>query len=187
MKKLLMGTMAAAMAVTAFATEENLGNKVAKLPVTANITVGEMTTEASISVKGDLNFGDLKPSMEVGGNQASTAPRKVLVVSKVVGQESTVLPAGQYQYKVSKENRTWAQDGEWAKTTGVDEHSAVFKLNGTGELVSIGDTTYGHPYGVRAEAMEDGLNVYISGDISSSATHGVYTVGANVYVALLDA
>lgn len=183
MKKLLIGTMTAAMAVTAFAST-GTGN-VASVPVNATIEIGMPVTDATISIEGTLDFGTLK--VNTGYNAETTDNTKHVKVVKTVGNQKSYLNPGEYQYKIVKEGDTWENDKQWAQTTGTDEQPNAFKLNGQGNPVKIGSDHNGYAYAVRAVSDSEGLKVWIAGDIADEFNNSMYTVGANAYVAFLDA
>lgn len=187
MKKLLMGAMATAMAVTAFGgtIEDNLvaNGQLVKTPINATIKVGTMTPTTSIAVTGDLNFGSI--IAKTGTNVNQDSPVKTLEVFKVtklgnVEQSREKLGVGEYAYKLSPASKDWDTDGQWAVTSGESQHHKIFKENGQGEEIAIGSG--GFVYSGRTKAEETGLNVWFSGDIDSANNGKTYEVSANVFV-----
>lgn len=192
MKKLLMGAMATAMAATAFGgqIQDDLLAKeqLVITPVNATVMVGTGTPTTSIEVTGDLNFGNI--TANAGSNPNETAPRKILnvfKVSKMNGSETgrTELGVGEYAFKLADKTKTWDDVKDRAKTTQADSNPGIFMLEGgDGSLVSIGSGSFA--YAGRAQALEDGLNVWFSGDIASENNGKTYNVGANVFVTFAE-
>ena len=192
MKKILMGTLGMAMAASSFAGVYEHEHTV-NVPVQARVILGEMTTTTSIKVTGDLSFGDLKPSLELGGNNDSTATKKDLKVYKVENGTETPLNVGEFGYKPISQAPGWSWDaavaGGWVVEDGeVQVTQDVFHENGTGPNVSIGDADHnGFPYALRTQAKDGGIDVWFSGDVNSSLRGKTYEAKVDIYVALPEA